>query len=402
MYRLIVFLIVFAVSAGVVRAAEDDYFVGLNAYKDGLSVVAELSLEEYVRTGEDKDKLNYANYLLYKINMAEGRETQALKYYKKIQGVNDERFDRETLTADGIRLYAEDNCDRALSFVRQSPTELTLSVYSKTDCPVDTDTAKIFAEYAGDKNTLLRAAVKAESVEAAGLLFDKIPLSKLSDRQKKYFALRFYKDGDVDRFWKIYKVYKDKDIVQTALSRLNKIGETDTYLRVFESYRDEFALSRQPYCQAIELYRDKEKKFDCEIIDKCLTGKGAGYVSLKTACYIKNGDADNLTKFVDALSFKSFENVCSYADIIFRARLYKGVKQFKFYECADKYKIGKTLMNQGKPKAVANLFQTPVNDTDYYYLALATAGLGNREKAREIARNIENGKIKSKALGKIQ
>ena len=78
----------------------DDYFVGLKAYDDGLYDVAEYCLANYLKYENKSQKAGFATYLLYQVYMSQGNYKAAQYSFAQLANFKDSRFDRQKMLKD--------------------------------------------------------------------------------------------------------------------------------------------------------------------------------------------------------------------------------------------------------------------------------------------------------------
>lgn len=375
-------------------AHEDDYIVGLNAFSDGLYDVAKPSLEKYLAGNTTTHKADYSHYLLYQLYLMNKDYKDAAKHLEAIDGVDDRRFDKTQLMHDSMLVFTKTDCKKAAGLIGKNADETSVNYYLDSSCkPAPAMVPELLAKSTKDETRLKIASKFSDDPKVAASVFDAIDLSKTDDNAKKYFALYFYKHGDMDRFDKVRSVYEDADIAGLELDRLWNKGDKEAFISGFEKYDKQYKLKGTNVCRAIDYYNKNKKDFDCDLVNACMQTYSVDFVKVKGACLVKKGDKDKVTAFIDSLKPTIFPGMCGYGEYVFYHGLYTGKQQGKFYQCNEKYKIADVLMGKKEYQAVVNIFYKKPNDMDRYYTAVALKKLGKVKAADEIA-----GKIKDKAL----
>jgi hypothetical protein len=386
---IILFLIIFNISFAA-YAAEEDYLMGLFAYRDGLNDLAKLGLTSYIESSPASENKSYAEYVMYLILLEEGDFDGSYKYYNNIENVKDSRFDKERIKGDKIRFLVRKDCSNAKAELVKGTNALGAAVYTDSECLIDNEVAKAIANSSADNTVLIRAAVEAQNdLKSVETLFDGIDIDKLTPEQAKYFSLFFYKNESFTRFWKIYGKHKDETMVGLALERLWSVKDYNGYITGFEQNSKNYELSNAAYCRAIEAYRQTGvSNFDCSLLDKCMTDKNADFAKAKTACMLNSG-AKSLTPIIDSFDNKALTGVCEYLPYIIDKNLYDGKRFGDFSVCANKYDAAELLSRKKSFDNLLAIVSKGTEERDYYYTALAYIGLNNPSKASEAASKVK-------------
>lgn len=394
----------FLLGSQSVWAHDDDYIVGLSAFRDGLYEIAAPSLETYLSGETEKRKSDYAHYLLYQIYFDAEKYEEASKHLKAAVSVKDRRFDELQLVRNGMIIFTKTDCAEAGDFISKINDEKAFNFYLDSECSPDKEAGMTILSKAGEDATRLKVVSKfADSPEVVSAAFDALDAAKLDDNAKKYFALYFYKNGDNDRFAKVREVYEDKDVVGIELDLLWQKGDRDGFIGGFEKYRAKYELVGANACRAIDVYKKSEKEFDCSLIDECMQERSVEYVQTKGACLVKKGDSASVTEFLDSLKPEVFSGICAYGEYIFYKDLYTGKSQSRFYGCeSQRYKIADVLMSKGEYQSVVNIFYKKSEDMDRYYAAAALKKLGKTAAADETASQITDESLKARYLGVLE
>ena len=78
----------------------DDYFVGLKAYEDGLYDVAKSCLSNYLSHEDKSQKAGFATYILYQVYMAQNDFKSAQYTFTQLANFKDSRFDKQKMLKD--------------------------------------------------------------------------------------------------------------------------------------------------------------------------------------------------------------------------------------------------------------------------------------------------------------
>ncbi|ADD68618.1 hypothetical protein Dacet_1854 [Denitrovibrio acetiphilus DSM 12809] len=386
-----------------VSAGEDDYIVGLSAFRDGLYEISAPTLESYLGGETDKRKADYAHYLLYRIYMADKDYQKSLAHLKAVDDVVDRRFEREQMTRDMMIMLTKTDCSAASAYLVKANDEDSINYYLDSECKPDESAAKIIIENATETGTKLKVVSEfSDKPVIVGSVFDSIDPTTLDAKTKKYFALYFYKNGDMERFSKVRAVYEDSDVVGLDLDRMWQAGEKESFIAGFEKFKDKYELAGANACRAIDIYKKSEKPFDCDLINECMQEYSVEFVQVKGACLVKAGDKEKVTAFIDSLKPAIFSGMCSYGEYIFYNELYTGKSESKFYQCEERYKIAEILMRKEKYQSVVNMFFKKEGDMDKFYTASAFRKLGKTDVADSTASGIKDESLKATYNGGTQ
>jgi len=398
---LLISLVIF--SSLTVYAHEDDYIVGLSAFRDGLYDISTPSLEAYLKGETDPRKADYAHYLLYQTYLNSDSYTKSVSHLKAIEDVKDRRFDTEKMQRDKMVLLTKTDCDGASVYLKETSDETVISYFLDSECKLDEAGAKDILTKVKDEATKLKIVVKFEDKpEIVTSVFDSLDMEKMEDNVKKYFALYFYKHGDGERFRKIREVYEDADLVGIELDQLWQANDKAGFIAGYEKYNEKYKLLGVNACRAIDVYKKDGKEFDCNLVNECIQKYTVEFVQVKGACLVKKGDKTNVTEFIDSLKPTIFPGMCGYGEYIFNKGLYEGKAHSKFYQCDERYKIADMLLSKNEYQAVINMFHKKTKDLDLYYYATALKRLGKTDAGDKIASKIKDEKLKAKYAGGTQ
>jgi tetratricopeptide (TPR) repeat protein len=401
---IILAVTLFAFSLSTASAHEDDYLVGLNAFRDGLYEISLPSFEEYLKGETEQRKAEYAHYLLYRMYLADKKFDSSVKHLNAVFTVDDRRFDKAQMVTDKMLLLTKTDCAGAAEYLKDVTDEVSINFYLDSKCEVGKDTASLIIEKTALQETKLKVISRfSEDPAMVGSIFDSLDIAKLNDEGKKYFALYFYKSGDMERFSKVSAVYEDEDIAGLELDRLWKGGDKDAFIGKYETFKKKYTLTGANACRAVDVYKNKGVQFDCDIINECMQKYSVEFVQVKGACLVKNGNKEKVTEFIDSLKPSIFTGMCGYGEYVFYNDMYTGSAQSKFYQCeGERYKIADILLSKGENQAVVNMFYNKEGDQNLYYAAVALRKLGKQAAADETASKITDEALKTKYNGGVQ
>ncbi|PLX66122.1 MAG: hypothetical protein C0603_11955 [Denitrovibrio sp.] len=398
---LLVALLLSIVSPAV--AHEDDYIVGLSAFRDGLYDISKPSLDAYLAGETEERKADYSHYLLYQILLNRNDFKSSLKHLNAISSTKDRRYDTIRMAKDKMLLLTKTNCGEATAYLAESNDDTSLNYYLDSECKPEGDSIDMLINNAKSDKTKLKVIAKfPDNKELVTKVFDSLNFSNLSNDSKKYFALYFYSNGDMERFKQVRAIYEDADVVGLELDSLWKAGDRDGFIASYEDYRKKYKLKGANACRAIDIYKKSDTEFDCNLVNECMQKYSVDFVKLKGACLVKQGDNKKITAFIDSLKPTIFPGMCGYGEYVFHNDLYDGKAHNKFYQCEEKYKVADVLLKKGDYQAVVNMFLKKDKDMDKYYTAISLRKLGKTEAADATAGTIKEEALKLKYSGGTQ
>ncbi|KAA0258098.1 hypothetical protein FHQ18_06790 [Deferribacter autotrophicus] len=398
--RLIVFCFFIFTFFSTYAEDSSDYFLAVSTYKDGFYDVAEMSLHDYLKDAEDKKKILFANYLLYKINFKKKNFDEALKYIELIENTKDERINFKDVKADKLLILATKDCKVAKRYLDKNFFNETLAAYLKSNCSVDKDISKESLKLRLPNDMRLLLAVKLKDYpDEVVKQFSKLNVKKIANKYKKSFAVYFYKNKKYDYFWKIYNLYKDSDLVNLALERVWNLKRYDSFVKSFEINRKKFRVNSVNYCRAYEAYRKLGKSADCNLLDKCFKKKDGAYYKAKLSCYQTNNDKEGFVKTF-SITFNKYRNVaCEFG--VYGYEIGKvGINDLQ--KCDNRYDIAEQLIADEKGEAVLKLMSVDNSDKGKYYKVLAYLLLEDTNSAEKVFNSIKDEKIKKELLKLLQ
>ncbi|UOD34884.1 tetratricopeptide repeat protein [Deferribacteraceae bacterium V6Fe1] len=382
--RLILILLLF-VSLGY--TTPDDYLVGLSAFEDGLYDVAAETLEDFLKSSQDNEKNSYAKYILYRCYLFEKNYEKSLKLIEEVEKTDDKRFDKNLIKKDKVFLLTQTDCNKAIA-ESQDDKELAGIVINSKCKPNEAFVKNVVALNLNTNDMLTLFYKTADNPEDASQIFKKLSLKDVPDKDKDYLAKYFYKHSNYDNFWDIYKVYKNDDLVNLALSRLYEIENYEGFISSF-NYNANYKLSRTNYCRLIKSHERLNKNYDCNLLTKCIDNKNE-LLRLQTACFIKNGNMPKYTDFLYSLNDKEIGLICNDISYSIINGFYDNDVINKFKLCKDKLDTAKALFKNGKYEDVIQLLKPGQTDDEYILIAASYEKLGNLEKSKVYLDKVKN------------
>jgi len=383
--RLIIIVLIF-VSVGY--AAPDDYLVGLSAFEDGLYDVAAEALEDFLASSKDTDKNSYAKYILYRCYLFEKNYDKSLKLIEEVEKADDKRFDKDVIKKDKVFLLTQTDCNKAIAESKNN--KVLVSIVINSQCKPNEQFVKNIIDLNLNANDMLTLFYKTtDNPETASRIFEKLSLKDLSDKDKDYLAKYFFKNNNYDNFWSIYKIYKNDDLVNLALSRLYEIENYEGVISSFNYNAKDYKISKTNYCRLIKSYEKINKSYDCSILEKCVDNKKE-LLNLQTACFIKNNDVQKFSDFLYTLNENDINSICADIGYSIGNEFYDEKVIDKFKLCKNKVNTAKILFKKGKYKDVIRLLKPGETDEEYILIAASYEKLGNMQKSKEYLDKIKN------------
>jgi len=383
--RLILIVLIF-VSVGY--TAPDDYLVGLSAFEDGLYDLAAEALEDFLASSNDTEKNSYAKYILYRCYLFEKNYDKSLKLIEEVEKADDKRFDKDLIKKDKVFLLTQTDCNKAIA--ESKSNKVLASIVINSQCKPNEQFIKNIIALNLNANDMLTLFYKTiDNPETASQIFEKLSLKDLSDKDKDYLAKYFFKNNNYDNFWDIYKIYKNDDLVNLALSRLYEIENYKGFISSFNYNVKGHKISKRNYCRLIKSYEKLNKSYDCNILEKCVDNKKE-LLNLKTACFIKNNDVQKFSDFLYTLNKNEINSICTDIGYSIGNEFYDEKVIDKFKICKNKVNTAKILFKKGKYKDVLRLLKPGKNDEEYILIAASYEKLGNMQKSKEYLDKIKN------------
>jgi len=386
MFRIALILLFFSFAC-TTFADEIDYEIGLNAFSDGLYDIAIGSLEDFLKDSSDNEKNNYAKYILYKSYLLEKEYKASLDIINEIENIEDKRFDKELIEKDKIYILTILDCERAL---KESLKKADLiKIVLNSNCTLTDEYIKQAIDFELSAADFLNLFYKStDNLTLAEEVFNKIDIENIKDEYKDYIAKFFYSNEKYDNFWKVYKIYKNDDLVNLALMRLFDTKNYEGFIDSF-NFNKNYNISKSNYCRLIKSYELLDKMYDCDLIDKCIDDKKE-FLNVKANCLIKNRDIKKLSIFLKTKSSDEIESICDILLYGISMDVYDYDILSKFKSCKSSLDAGKILFKKGKYSEVIYLLSPGESDEEYLLLSASYEMLGDLNKSKEYLDKVKN------------
>lgn len=382
---IVLIFISFLISVGY--TAPEDYLVGLSAFEDGLYDVAAETLEDFLASSKDAEKNAYAKYILYRCYLFLKDYNKSLKLIEEIEKSDDKRFDKDLIKKDKVFLLTQNDCNRAI--LESQSDRLLASIVINSKCKLNEQFVKNAIALNLNTNDMLTLFYKTtDNPETASQIFNKLSLKDISDKDKDYMAKYFFKNNNYDNFWRIYKIYKNSDIVNLALSRLYEIQNYDGFVSSF-NYNSNYKISKTNYCRLIKSYEKLNKNYDCDILEKCVDNKNE-LLKLKTACFNRNNELQKFSNFLYTLNEDEINSICTDIGYFISNEFYDEKVIAKYKLCKNKINTAKLLFKKGKYRDVISLLMPGESDEEYILIAASYEKLGSLQKSQEYLDKIKD------------
>ena len=323
----------------------DDYFVGLKAYDDGLYDVAEYCLANYLKYENKSQKAGFATYLLYQVYMSQGNYKAAQYSFAQLANFKDSRFDRQKMLKDQMFIETKLNCNGAKNLLLTSPKNEYLEVYAKSSCIVDKDITNLLSRIDVSSETLYTVLERVhKDKELVFSTYDNLKAEKRTPKLMNFYGKYFYSNNMKAEFYALYNDYK---------------------------------LDKVVYCRMIEASNKEMINFDCDLVDKCLGTKSPDFNKTKLACYMRKEDKEKISWFIGTLTVQDTLKLCEYSKYIIGKKLYNIKFLNKFERCPDKASMYESLLKFKDYNAVIKLGGSGSSQLDTAYMAIAYFYLGN-------------------------
>ena len=384
---LILFFVSFTLKANI-----NDYLVGLKAYKDGFYDIAKENLENYLsQKGDDKNKI-FAHYILAHIYFNEKNYKNTLKHINEVENKKDERINIEEIRKMKIYGLVNIDCDEAKKYLAKNLNDVIFDVYFQSACKKDDEFIDILCKSKSSPYIKLKVMYNLNKINAnVDELFGCLDLKNIKDSDLKTLGLYFYKEGTFDYFWKVYDIYKDDILVNLALERLWFLNNVDTFLKDFQKNREKYIIEKINNCRAIKIYNDKNIEYDCALLEGCLEGDKNLYNNI-IACYLDKKETNQLNNYLKKHNNDKgiSEAFCSYGKYIISEKIYDRVTLDSLSKCVIRIEFAKILAENGEYKDILSILSKPIDEEEYFYVALAYKKLGENIKFEEMKKKIKN------------
>ncbi len=374
---------------------DEDYFVGLKAYEDGLTDVTKIAFEVFLSKNRQGDEADFARYILYQIYQAEGNIESAKDTLLKIQDSKNYRFNTEKLMSDKMSLLLKTDCELAKKFLIDD-MNAGLLLYTKSECVVDKPLTEAVAQRSYDPRELLFFINKIKDTQEHVLIvYDNLSDTEKSEEVLNYYSKYFYINKMKDAFFKLYNEYKTAESLELALNMSWDAGNYKEYITVFDrDIKVDFKLSKATYCRMIEASSRISAKYECDLIEKCLTKKNDTLVKTVIACLIKNGDKDKFAIFIDKLDSKNMREVCKYTGNFIEKDLFTTSSAKRFNTCEDKLSIYKHFVDKKDYNLIMSLAGKGIDQMDFAFMAYVYAQQNNMAEYENYLKRVEDINLK--------
>lgn len=357
----------------------DDYFVGLKAYDDGLYDVAESCLSNYLNHENKSQKAGFATYLLYQVYMSQGNYKAAQHTFTQLATFKDSRFNKQKMMKDQMFIETKLSCDGAKNLLLTNPKNEYLEVYAKSACIVDKDITNLLSKIDVSSETLYAVLERVQKdKELVFSTYDNLRAEKRTPKLMNFYGKYFYSNNMKAEFYALYKVYQDSELASFVLDDTWKSGDYKKYIDSFKKeVKNDYKLDKVVYCRMIEASNKEMVNFDCDLVDKCLGTKNPDFNKTKLACYMRKEDKEKISWFVGTLTVQDTLKLCEYGKYIIGKKLYDVKFLNKFEKCPDKASMYESLLKFKDYNAVIKLGGSGVNQLDIAYMAIAYYYLGN-------------------------
>lgn len=368
----------------------DDYFVGLRAYEDGLRDIAIISLEKYLSYENKSEKAGFSLYILYQAYMAENNFKSAQSALARLQGFKDSRFDKRKMLSDQMFIEVKLDCSGAKNLLTAKPINEYMEVYVKSGCPVDKNVTDLVGKTDFSSDVLYAVLNRVKDDKELMLsTYNNLKDNKKTTKLMNFYGHYFYVNKMKPQFYALYNEYKDADLTNLVLDDVWNENNYGKYIETFNRYaKDEYSLQKQAYCRMIEASNKQTIGFDCSLVDKCIGRESAEYNKTMLACYMRKEDKDNIAKFINGLSVQETLKMCEYGKYIIGKRLYSSGFLNKFSECGDKVSMYESLLKFRDYDGMIKLRGKSDSQIDLAYSAIAYYLLGNKNEYENIMKKI--------------
>ncbi len=175
----------------------DDYFVGLKAYDDGLYDVAELCLSNYLSYENKSQQAGFATYLLYQIYMSQGNYKAAQYTFTQLANFKDSRFNKQKMLKDQMFIETKLNCEGAKNLLLTNPKNEYLEVYAKSACVMDKNITNLLSKIDVSSETLYSVLEKVQkNKELVFSTYDNLRAEKRTPKLMNFYGKYFYSNNN--------------------------------------------------------------------------------------------------------------------------------------------------------------------------------------------------------------
>jgi hypothetical protein len=370
----------------------NDYLVGLKAYKDGFYDLAKNNLEHYIKEDGDEKNQIFAHYILAHIYVDEKNYSKALSHINIIEGKFDDRIDKENLKDLKILSLVNTSCTEAIKYLANNLNEKTFTIYFQSGCKKNDEFIDILCN--NNTNEKIKTKVLFNLKNFTGntdKIFSCFNFNDLDKKDLRNLGYYYYKNNLYDYFWKIFSLYKDDTMVNLALERLWLSDKYDDFLKSFEENKETYKINKINYCRIIKIYNDRNAKYDCNLLDKCMAGDENLYSS-KLLCFINNKEIDAMSTYLEKNRGNKtlLPTLCENGAYIITENLYNNNILNELAACKNRVSLAKLLWDMNKFKEIITILNNPITEEEYFYVAIAYKRINNNIKFNEMRNKIKN------------
>lgn len=357
----------------------DDYFVGLKAYEDGLYDVAESCLSNYLSHENKSQQAGFATYLLYQIYMSQNNYKSAQNTFNQLTNFKDSRFNYQKMLKDQMFIETKLSCDGAKNLLLTNPKNEYLEIYAKSSCAVDKAVTNLLSKIDVSSEALYAVLERVQKdKELVFSTYENLRAEKRTPKLMNFYGKYFYSNNMKAEFESLYKTYQDNELTALVLDDTWKSGNYKKYIELFQKeVKKDYKLDKVVYCRMIEASNKEMVNFDCDLVDKCLGTKNPDFNKTKLACYMRKEDKEKISWFIGTLTVQDTLKLCEYGKYIIGKRLYDIKYLNKFEKCPDKASMYESLLKFKDYNAVIKLGGSGSSQIDIAYMAIAYYYLGN-------------------------
>ncbi len=351
----------------------DDYFVALKAYNDGLYDVASYCFTNYLQHENKSEKSGFARYLLYQIYMAQEDYKSAQYIFTQLENFNDKRFDKQKMLKDQMFIEAKLDCNGAKNLLITNPNNEFLEVYAKSSCPVDKNVTNLLSKIDISSDTLyaLLERVKKDK-ELVFSTYDTLKPEKRTPKLMNFYGKYFYSNNMKSEFHSLYQTYKDSELTSYVLDDIWKSGDYKKYVDAYnKDVKDNYKIDKVVHCRMIEASNKEMINFNCDLVDKCLGTTHPDYNKTKLACYMRKEDKKQIAWFIGTLTNQDTLKLCEYGKYIVGKNLYDIKFLSKFEKCSDKVSMYESLLKFKDYNGILKIGGIGNNQIDIAYITIA-------------------------------
>lgn len=381
---------------------DENYFIGLKAYEDGFYDVAKASVLEFLKKDSKSAQAGFATYLLYQIFMAEGDYKAAKTEFEKLKKFDDNRFDKNRMTADEMALAVKLDCKDAKKLLFSKQSDEQMKIYIGSGCPISQEILDYAAVMPFKTETVIMVIDKIKDDKERMLkIYNNLSVEKRTPKLLNFYGHYFAANKMYTDFWRLFSEYKDGEMVDIALDDIWNAGDHNRYVDFFNKNISDYKLTNISYCRQIEASNKTAQVFDCKIVDGCLGVTNPQYKKTKLACYMKNEDKKGISLFMKDVSAGEAAKLCEYGKYIVVKNLYSQEFLGKFSSCSDKAGMYESLFKNNDYKGMINLAGKKRDDTDKAYLAIAYYLSGNNGEGEKFLQSVADANLANMVKSRI-